>query len=136
MDYALRRQLVDQLGDASPEAAWKDAERGGPKLVVTKRALHVRRDRPAAFDGDYRSVPVSGSKARHAIAYVRGGEVATVAPRLVLSLDGDWDDTSIELPDGSWRDVFTDRSFDGGNVPVSDLLGRFEVALLTKESRH
>ena len=135
VDYALRRELLDRLGDASPEAAWADAERGGPKLVVTQRALRLRRDRPAAFAGDYRSVAVSGSKARHAIAYVRGGEVVTVAPRLVLSLGGDWNDTSIELPDGSWLDTFSGRSFEGGHVRARDLLARFEVALLTKESR-
>ena len=130
VDYALRRALLEDLDDASPEAAWAAAERGGPKLLVTQRALRLRRDRPLPFEGDYRPLPVSGSKARHAIAYVRGGEVVTVAPRLVLSLAGDWADTSIALPEGSWRDVFTDRTFAGGDVPLGDLLARFEVALL------
>jgi (1->4)-alpha-D-glucan 1-alpha-D-glucosylmutase len=78
-------------------------------------------------------VPVTGSKAHNAIAFVRGGDVVTIAPRLVLSIGGEWDDTAVSLPEGRWLDEFTGDSFDGREIPLSYLLSRFQVALLTRE---
>jgi (1->4)-alpha-D-glucan 1-alpha-D-glucosylmutase len=56
-----------------------------------------------------------------------------VAPRLVIGLGGDWADTTLELPAGSWRDVLTDETLGGGAVALGELLRRFPVALLDRE---
>jgi (1->4)-alpha-D-glucan 1-alpha-D-glucosylmutase len=133
IDYDERRRLLGALRNSSPESTWAEVDAGGPKLFVTSRALRVRRQRQRAFQGSYAPVPVTGSKAHNAIAFVRGGEVITIAPRLVLSIGGDWEDAAVNLPEGLWRDEFTGDSFDGRDIPLSYLLSRFQVALLTKE---
>jgi (1->4)-alpha-D-glucan 1-alpha-D-glucosylmutase len=133
VDYDERRRLLAALRNASPESTWAEVDAGGPKLFVTSRALRVRRQHPRAFHGSYEPVTVTGSKAHNVIAFVRGGDVITIAPRLVLSIGGEWEDTAVSLPEGRWRDEFTGDSFDGRDIPLSYLLSRFQVALLTRE---
>jgi (1->4)-alpha-D-glucan 1-alpha-D-glucosylmutase len=63
--------------------------------------------------------------------------VVTVAPRLVLGrvAAGGWDDdTAVVLPAGAWTDAMTGAAVRGGRRPLRDLLGRFPVALLERES--
>ena len=132
VDYDLRLALLDKLAGAAPEdvLAWSDE--GAPKLWLVHRALGLRRRAAAAFGpgSSYAALPVRGAKAAHAVAYVRGGRVAVVVPRLVLGLDGDWGDTTVELPAGRWTSVLDGASVDGGPVAPSELLARFPVALL------
>jgi (1->4)-alpha-D-glucan 1-alpha-D-glucosylmutase len=51
-----------------------------------------------------------------------------------LKLAGNWGDTKLDLPEGSWRDAITGAER-AGSVPVSELLDGFPVALLAKEGR-
>jgi (1->4)-alpha-D-glucan 1-alpha-D-glucosylmutase len=82
------------------------------------------------FRGEYSALTASGSKAGHVVAYARGGEVVAAAPRLMLGLGGDWGDTAVALPPGSWVDALDgERRFEGG-VRLAELLGPFPVALL------
>lgn len=131
VDWELRRALLSEAEGLSPGEAWGTrADSGLPKMLLTQRALHLRRRRPEAFRGEYSALAASGSKARHVVAYARGGEVVAVAPRLVLGVGGDWGDTLLTLPPGTWVDALDGgRRFEGG-VRLSELLGPFPVALL------
>jgi len=74
---------------------------------------------------------VSGAKASHVLAFMRGGGAVTVVPRLVGSFDGDWKDTNVELPAGRWKNVLTDTPVVRGLM--KGLTARFPVALLLRE---
>ncbi|HSB53240.1 MAG TPA: hypothetical protein VLD58_02755 [Gemmatimonadales bacterium] len=54
-------------------------------------------------------------------------------PRLVWSPGGDWQDTTIECPDGDWRNVLTGDRLAGGRLLLAALLSRFPVALLERQ---
>ncbi|MDQ3645738.1 MAG: malto-oligosyltrehalose synthase, partial [Actinomycetota bacterium] len=132
VDYSARRALLGELPGLSPEEIWRSAATGLPKLHVTQRALHLRRERPHAFGpvGDYVPLYASGARRDHVIAFSRGGEVITVVPRFVLKLGGDWADTQVMLPEGEWHNVLTGESVTSHPLPMGSLLGRFPVALL------
>jgi (1->4)-alpha-D-glucan 1-alpha-D-glucosylmutase len=100
------------------------------KLLVTHRALGLRRDRPELFT-TYTPVAASGEAAGHVLAFDRGGAI-TVATRLPVGLAarGGWGDTTIDLPDGAWRDVLTGTP---ATPRLAELLGVHPVALLVRE---
>ncbi len=139
IDYELRRRLLDELGGLGPEEIWSRAAEGLPKLWVIQRALGLRAQRSAAFapgpDGAYERLGALGPAAHHVVAFSRGGQVATVVPRLVLGLAarGGWADTSVVLAGGRWTNVLTGERRQGGEAPLSELLARFPVALLARE---
>jgi (1->4)-alpha-D-glucan 1-alpha-D-glucosylmutase len=74
-----------------------------------------------------------GSRARHAVVFMRGEAAITIAPRLVLGLGGHWGDTSLDLPAGRWRNELTGDVVSGGSARLADLLRRFPVALLARD---
>jgi (1->4)-alpha-D-glucan 1-alpha-D-glucosylmutase len=143
VDFALRRRLLEQAEEMSPAEAWqKEADSGLPKLLLTQRALHLRRRLRHAFAAgrSYEVLAPEGAKAGHTVAFVRGGAVVTVVPRLVLGLGGEWGDTTLSLPPGTWVDVLQlgghprapgdgARTFTG-EVALADLFAPFPVALL------
>ncbi|MEW6166146.1 MAG: malto-oligosyltrehalose synthase [Pseudomonadota bacterium] len=135
VDFALRERLLDALPQLAPEELVARADDGLPKLAVVAGALALRREHPAPFgvDGGFLPLKSAGAKAGHALAYLRGGEVAVIVPRLVLGLGGDWADTTLALPRGRWRNRFTGEHIDGGPVRLAELLRRFPVALLARE---
>jgi (1->4)-alpha-D-glucan 1-alpha-D-glucosylmutase len=135
VDYGLRRRLLAALQGATPEQILARSDEGLPKLWVIRQALALRRHRPELFSsaGDYQPLAAKGARAEHVIAFRRGGEVITVVPRLVIGLNGEWDDTALELPDGPWHNELTGDDFDGV-VLVGELLARFPVALLSTPS--
>ena len=67
------------------------------------------------------------------MAFSRGGEVLTVAPRLILGLAGDWSDTTLNLPPGEWRHELTGETIRGSACRLADLLRTFPVALLVRK---
>jgi (1->4)-alpha-D-glucan 1-alpha-D-glucosylmutase len=126
VDFALRRELLARL-----DAGWLppvDAS-GAAKLLVTSRALRLRRDHPALFTG-HRPVYADGPAAEHAVAFDRGGAI-TVATRLPLGLHrrGGWDDTTLTLP-RSAADALTGQVHRPGAIRLAELLRRYPVALL------
>jgi (1->4)-alpha-D-glucan 1-alpha-D-glucosylmutase len=131
LDWALRTALLSEVEAISPADAWGErADSGLPKMLLTQRALYLRRRRPEAFRGAYSPLHAVGEKTGHVVAYARGGEVVAVAPRLVLGLGGSWEGTTLTLPPGSWVDALDGgRRFEGG-VELAELLGPFPVALL------
>jgi (1->4)-alpha-D-glucan 1-alpha-D-glucosylmutase len=134
VDFAARRDLLTRIDGGRQPAV--DSS-GAAKLLVTSRALRLRRQRPELFAG-YRPVTAEGPAAEHVVAFDRGAEGAdgtggaiTVATRLPLALRrrGGWGDTRLPLP-GEVTDVLTGRRFAGAAVPLADLLDRYPVALL------
>jgi (1->4)-alpha-D-glucan 1-alpha-D-glucosylmutase len=130
VDYATRRDLLARL-----DGGWlPPVDAGGAaKLLVTSRALRLRRDRPDLFTG-YAAVAADGAAAEHVFAFDRGGVLA-VATRLPVGLAaaGGWRDTVLHLPPGDWRDQLTDRPAVAEHVAVGELLDTYPVALLVRQ---
>ena len=106
-------------------------ESGAAKLLVTSRALRLRRDRPELFTR-YAPLPAVGSAAEHVLAFDRGGAV-TIATRLPVSLArAGWGDTAVLLAGRPVVDVLTGREYDGGHLSLGELLQTYPVALLAQ----
>ncbi|WGL52993.1 malto-oligosyltrehalose synthase [Nocardioides sp. BP30] len=134
VDFGVRQALLSAVaagaGAAAPHGLDDPA---AAKLLLTHRALTLRRERPTLFS-TYSPVRASGVGAEHVVAFDRGG-VLTVATRLPVGLAarGGWGETRIELPAGTWQDTLTGRTV--ASDRVGDLLDTYPVALLVKESR-
>jgi (1->4)-alpha-D-glucan 1-alpha-D-glucosylmutase len=136
VDYELRARLLEDLArdGITPEEVLARMDEGLPKLWLIRQALAVRRRLPDPFeDGAYRPLRAAGPKADHALAFLREEQVATVVPRLVIGLGGDWQGTTLELPGGSWTNELTGETAEGGRQPLAALLRRFPVALLVRQ---
>ncbi|HDP88496.1 MAG TPA: malto-oligosyltrehalose synthase [Thioalkalivibrio sp.] len=135
VDFARRDRLLAELGHLSIAEILTRADDGLPKLWMIRQALQLRRRQPRCLGpgGSYRPLSLDGARAAHGVAYLRGEAVAVLVPRLPLGLDGDWGDTGLVLPLGTWRDVLTGQAVHGGRVPMADLLAGFPVALLERE---
>ncbi len=135
VDYARRRRMLDELDGGLPPAVAGDAD-GLAKLFTVRAALELRRRRPELFGerGDYLALPVRGARRDHAVAFARGADpgAVTIVPRLLIGLDGDWGDTSVELPEGRWINLMGGASHQG-EVPLTVLLDGFPVALLERD---
>ena len=127
VDYDIRRLYLEAINEGAHPPI--DAT-GAAKLLVTTRALRLRRDHPELFTR-YAPLEALGESARHAVVFDRGGAV-TVATRLPVSLarEGGWRDTTITVPGRPHVDVITGREFEGGSVALAELLSTYPVALL------
>ena len=127
VDYELRRDLLTRI-----DSGWLPPvdETGAAKLLITSRALRMRRDRPDLFTR-YAPVPAFGPAAGHVVAFDRGGAI-TLATRLPVGLlaVGGWGDTTIALAGRSYINELTQERFDGPSLRVADVLARYPVALL------
>lgn len=134
VDFAARAEMLARIDSAfeAGELPAVDAS-GAAKMLVTSRALRTRRYRAELFTR-YTPLTVVGSAAQHAIAYDRGG-VQAVATRLPVGLEalGGWQDTVLLRPAVPAVDLLTGRRFEGGEVPLADLLATYPVALLANE---
>ncbi|WP_207457192.1 malto-oligosyltrehalose synthase [Desertivibrio insolitus] len=132
VDFPLRRLYLQAVHDGAIPPI---DETGAAKLLVTTKALRLRRDRPELFTR-YAPLPAFGERAPHVIAFDRGGAY-TVATRLPIGLEraGGWGDTTIILPRRPMRDALTGRTFEGGTIRLSDLLATYPVALLETVKR-
>jgi (1->4)-alpha-D-glucan 1-alpha-D-glucosylmutase len=130
VDFEARRVALDKL-----DAGTAPADLSQEKLLVTSRALRLRRDQPGWFGpgGRYRPMRAHGPAADHLIAFERGPGAITLATRLPVALGraGGWHDTLLTLPPGDWTDVLTGTRMSGGDVLVADLLAQYPVALLS-----
>jgi (1->4)-alpha-D-glucan 1-alpha-D-glucosylmutase len=135
VSYGTRRRLLADLAGAGPEQALARAAEGAPKLWLIRQLLGHRRRYPGVYGpaSGYEPLPAAGRKAGHALAFTRTGGLVVVVPRLVAGLNGDWDGTSVTLPDGTWTDVLTGAEVSRGDVGVAGLLARFPVAVLGRD---
>ena len=154
VDWSLRARLLERIGIDEPPstalalealASWRD---GRIKLLVTARGLHLRRALPGLFgEGVYLPLGVSGTQARHVIAFARhDGQawVLAIAPRLPVGLAAIgvppvgphvWSDTAIRLPDGApreFRNALTGEHLEAsdGSVALGDALATLPLALV------
>ncbi|MCU1421682.1 MAG: treY [Microbacteriaceae bacterium] len=105
-------------------------ETGAAKLLVTTRALRLRRDHPDLFT---RYAPVTAfGAARHHLVGFDSGEAITLATRLPVGLarDGGWADTTVQLAGKPFTDVISDRDYEGGTLSLGEVFERYPVALL------
>lgn len=134
IDYYRRAGVLGSLMMNPP--ADLDAE----KLLVTSRALLLRRDHPEAFrgpDADYRPVSLNTG---HAVVFERGYKdsetpvVIAVATRVQSGLDETgWGDAELVLPNLRFLDVLSGQEYPGGATPLADILATLPVALLVHQ---
>jgi (1->4)-alpha-D-glucan 1-alpha-D-glucosylmutase len=137
VDYEIRASMLAELkAGLAIEEIMTRIDSGLPKLWLVHRALQLRQEKPECFGkcADYAPLGVSGSKSDHVIAYRRGQNVVTVAPRWSATLAGRWGSTSVNLPEGRWINRLTNEEWNGGSMRIQTLLQRFPVALLTKQA--
>jgi (1->4)-alpha-D-glucan 1-alpha-D-glucosylmutase len=135
VDFGLRRQLLAEAKGLSAQEVWRRRESGLCKLWLIWKVLTVRRSHLSLFGrvGWYEPLPVSGSRAPHVLAFMRGGGAVTVAPRLVGGIGGEWEDTRVELPPGDWQNALTDSPVSTGLM--KDLVAGFPAALLLRKGK-
>ncbi|THG28613.1 malto-oligosyltrehalose synthase [Naasia lichenicola] len=130
VDFDERRALLTRI-----DGGWLPPidETGAAKLLVTARALRLRRDRPELFES-YQALTAAGPAREHVLAFDRGGAI-TVATRLPIGLEaaGGWGDTTLDVGSAPVLDVLTGRTFPGGELKLSELLSTYPVALLIEE---
>jgi (1->4)-alpha-D-glucan 1-alpha-D-glucosylmutase len=151
VDFDWRGSLLADLDagrlDVSADAGDSDAGSAGTgradaaKLLVTSRALRLRRDHPDWFAAGYTPLTAAGPAADHAVGFARGGHAVTVATRLPggLRRRGGWDDTTLSLDAvrdaaPTWVDVLTGRPYRTGAVRLAELTRQLPVALLVPEA--
>jgi len=131
VDYDRLRKRLERL-DAGETAGDLDDE----KLLVTTRALRIRRELEECFGPEATYEPLATST-EHAVGFVRTGTVACVATRAPhrLSAAGGWQEETVTIPTGCWREELTGRDLEGGEVRCADLLAELPVALLRRVVR-
>jgi (1->4)-alpha-D-glucan 1-alpha-D-glucosylmutase len=132
VDFGERRERLARL-DSGANPRDVDDE----KLLVTSRTLRLRRDHPDWFVGESAQYHPVATTTGNAFAVGRGDDdvrVVGVVTRLAVSLAryGGWQEHTVFVPDGAWRDVLTGREVQGGAVRLADLLDQLPVALLTR----
>jgi (1->4)-alpha-D-glucan 1-alpha-D-glucosylmutase len=138
VDYELRRQLLKEAFDADLVSVWAGGDPSGlTKLSLVKRALALRARKAACFGGGgrgaYTPLTAEGPAAEHAVAFVRGADVACVVTRwpVLLESAGGWRATALPLPKGVWRDVLCGGAWEG-RAPLAKVLACLPVALLER----
>jgi (1->4)-alpha-D-glucan 1-alpha-D-glucosylmutase len=142
VDYAQRKILLESLvgrdrqgWDAVADYLKVNQSEGAEKIFVTWKALNFRRQYAEVFiKGDYEPLAVTGMDA---IAFARRHEehiVIVVIPLSITSLQGEYGDATIALPEGyprSFRNIFVNDRYEfTTGIPVADVLNKFPVALL------
>ena len=136
VDYESRQGMLAELeAGMNIEEIMGRMDSGIPKLWVLYKALHLRREKPEWFgrEAGYIPLPVGGAKREHLIAFLRGNSVAVLAPRWNVKLGSGFGSMTVELPLGSWSNVFTGERIDGGSTRAQQLFRRFPVALLVRD---
>jgi (1->4)-alpha-D-glucan 1-alpha-D-glucosylmutase len=134
VDYARRVALLKEMKSLKVAEVLERGDDGLPKLWVVQKALQVRKEHPEWFgeEAEYVSLTADGSQHDRVIAFRRGDEVLTVAPRWSHAAEA-WGETAIEVPAGRWMNSLSGAEVVGGRALVGDLLKDFPVALLSRE---
>jgi (1->4)-alpha-D-glucan 1-alpha-D-glucosylmutase len=135
VDFELRARLLGRCRGLDAAATLRDWDAGLPKLWLTSRVLALRHERPADFsvESKYQPLVAQGGHLGNLLAFRRGENLIAVVPRFTLSVGGNWADTLLPLPRGSWRNYLTEAVLEGSVAP-SALFADFPVALLIRES--
>jgi (1->4)-alpha-D-glucan 1-alpha-D-glucosylmutase len=133
VDFELRAALLRRCGELSAADALRDWDSGLPKLWMTSRILKLRRARPLDFSDQskYQPLVAQGAHLGNLLAFRRGENLIAVVPRFTLTVNGDWGDTRLSLPRGTWNNHFT-AAVARGAVPAAEFFEGFPVALLIR----
>lgn len=135
IDYERRRAMLAEIeAGMTAEGILNRMNDGLPKLWVIYKALHLRREHPEWFGADSAYLPMvlDGPKTDHVVAYMRGENVAVIAPRWSAKSGGNFGTTTVELAEGTWNHLCTGGNLKGGSLRVQSLLREFPVALLVR----
>jgi len=134
VDYGERSRLLKEMQSLEVAEVLARGDEGLPKLWVVHKALLLRKEHRDWFGpaAEYASLVVDGAETERVIAYRRGQRVVAVVPRWSHAANA-WGETTVEVPEGRWRNRLTGVEFEGGRVLVAELLKEFPVALLTRE---
>ena len=145
VDWQQRHALVSATGSTGLDELWAGRRDGRVKLATLRACLALRAEYPEAFGANsgYRPLSVRGTFADSVVAFVRDAadrnSVVVIVPRLVGRVMGTdfapplgdrWGDTSVELPEGDWVNVFGG----GTSASVADLFAGVPVAVLKTAS--
>src|SRR5690606_28390646 len=131
VDFAARERMLEDLDAQVARGTLPPVDDSGrAKLLVTSRALRLRRDHPECFTA-YRPAVVVGDAPEHAVATHRGG-VTVIATRLPVALArrGGGGDTVLMRPQIAAVDALTGRRIAPGPVRLAELLDTYPVALI------
>jgi (1->4)-alpha-D-glucan 1-alpha-D-glucosylmutase len=140
VNYEHRRLLLASLAQARPADLLTSWQTGALKLFIIHRLLQLRREIPGLFRlGTYQPMAVSGPYTDRLIAFRREyqeRQVAVIVPRLTAPLGFPaigrvWKSTTVDLPSGKWRDIFSGKevAVQDGAI-IADLLSTFPLACL------
>jgi (1->4)-alpha-D-glucan 1-alpha-D-glucosylmutase len=133
VDHDDRRARLARLDSGARPADLHDE-----KLLVTARALRLRRARPDVFVGEGTAYAPVATSTGSALAFARGVgdavDVVVVATRLQVALErnGGWGQHTVALPEGRWREELTGAEVEGGTTALAELLADLPVALLVR----
>ena len=134
VDFDRRETLLRRCTTLAAADVVGDWDSGLPKIWMTARVLSLRRQRPEDFSNGskYQPLVAQGAHLGNVLAFRRGDNLIAVVPRFTLSVNGDWGDTRLPLPRGSWKNCFTDAILQDAASPAA-LFEAFPVALLVRE---
>ncbi|WP_124054899.1 malto-oligosyltrehalose synthase [Arcanobacterium ihumii] len=135
VDYTYISQLLNTLEESGlPSEPDLDTE----KLWITSRMTDLRRRKPnlATAELEYKPLPVTTS---HAFAFSRTSDddaVVGIFQRHLTTLErsGGFGQHTVVLPEGTWRNIFTDKQLTGGSILLTDILDKFPAAVLERIS--
>ncbi len=146
VDYGERTAILDRVESLTDVLEhWPD---GAVKLRLAATLLRDRRENAAFYaEADYEPLTVTGAKWTKLVAFARkqgSMMIVVLVPRLVgggsakaVMPIGEpyWGATTVDLPTGTWRDLFADRLHEvRGSVPVATLLGALPFAVLRMDA--
>ena len=150
VDWQRRVAVIGGLADADAAVLWDSRGDGVVKARVLTTALHARRAHSDAVGAEsgYEPVEARGQWAEHVVAFTRTAadrpRLVVVAPRLPGAVMGPeqhdpigqrWEDTTVSLPAGQWRNLFDDNGQGiSGDVGLATLLAALPVALLVSDA--
>ncbi len=135
-DWDERRSLVERASSTDGPSAWSGDDIDAVKAVVITGTLALRRRHPDAFgpDAGYEELDTGGVHGDRVLAFARtdagGAQVVTL---VAMGDVDDWAETTVVLPDGSWRAVLDDDAptvAGRATTRVGRWLDRFPVAVL------
>jgi (1->4)-alpha-D-glucan 1-alpha-D-glucosylmutase len=134
VDFGARSALLRRARTITAAEVLTEWDSGLPKMWMTARLLAIRRERPDDFSDQskYQPLVAQGAHLGRLLAFRRGENLIAVVPRFTMTLGGEWGDTRLPLPGGTWRNCLTDAVLQREAVPDA-LFNAFPVALLIRE---
>jgi len=135
VDFERRSEMLRRCRHLGGADALQEWDCGLPKLWLISRVLALRRERPDDFshDSKYQPLVAQGAHLGNVLAFRRGENLIAAVPRFTVSVGGEWGDTRLPLPRGTWTHHFTGALLQGTASPVG-LFEAFPVALLIRST--